>query len=428
MKFLNVFVLIFSSYFLFSQNFKSIPVDDKVYKNNIKTVRIHPETWEIGYPVLKLESGNHLLFSFDQIESQPADYYYTIIHCTRHWAFSDISYFDYAEGFVENEITSWEDSRNTMVQYTHYKLTIPNNDVKLKISGNYLLIVYLKDGSELVPVVTRRFMVYEPILEIQAKVNVAPQSAYRSNFQKVDFTIDKRAYNIDDPYRELKVVIMQNYQWNNIITDIQPTFLNNQYLIYEYEDKITFNAGNEYRYFNFNNLELASENIEFIEFRNPYYYIELKKDKNKMFDPYSSVEDINGSYIIKTNRFGQKFLPEIEAEYAIVNFKLEMPNPLSASDVYLYGALTGWEISDSYKMKYNLENRCYETMLLLKQGYYNYRYLTLKNNEKNGFDHAFLEGSHKQTENDYLIFVYHKSVSDNYDKLIGFTIVNSVRK
>jgi hypothetical protein len=336
---------------------------------------------------------------------------------------------DYKDVFHELEITNWEDSYSTMIQYTHYKLYLPNEDINLKISGNYLLVVYTLNENVKNIVCTQRFTVYEPLIDIIGDVSIANVSDYKSYFQKVDFKINKKNYRIDDPFREVKVVVMQNFQWDNAVTDIQPTFIDNNFLTYQYDDKIIFNTANEYRYFNFNNLDVLSENVENIEFKKPYYYIDLIKDKNRMFEPYSSVEDINGKYIIKTNRFGNRAKPEVEAEYAIVKFRLEMPNPLSAWTVYLYGDFTGNQLSDDYKMKYNPQSRCYEVLMLLKQGYYNYRYVAVKSKDgKNISDHSFLEGSHKQTENDYYIFVYHKSVSDNYDKLIGYKVLNSVRK
>ncbi len=432
-KIMKNFIIILSillSFECFSQitnyNFST---ENRIYNENIKTVRIHPENWEIGQPVLNLYSDNRLLFSFDQIESQPEVYYYDIIHCDRNWNISNISPVDYKDVFHELEITNWEDSYSTMVQYTHYKLYLPNEDINLKISGNYVLVVYTLNENVKNIVCTQRFMVYEPLVDIIGDVSIANVSDYKSYFQKVDFKINKKNYRIDDPFREVKVVVMQNFQWDNAVTDIQPTFIDNNFLTYQYDDKIIFNAANEYRYFNFNNLEVFSENIENIEFKKPYYYIDLVKDKNRMFDPYSSAEDINGKYIIKTNRFGNRSKPEVEAEYAIVKFRLEMPNPLSAWTVYLYGNFAGNQLTENYKMKYNPESRCYETLMFLKQGYYNYRYVAVKwKDGKNISDHSFLEGSHKQTENDYYIFVYHKAVSDNYDKLIGYKVLNSVKK
>ncbi|MCF0206734.1 MAG: DUF5103 domain-containing protein, partial [Bacteroidales bacterium] len=270
-----------------------------------------------------------------------------------------------------------------------------------------------------------RFMVYENLVELEGRVNSNILGEFRKEFQKVDFTVKTKSYKIYNPLDELKVTIMQNYQWDNAFYEVRPTFVENDLLTYNWEDKYIFNAGNEFRYFNFNNLEVSSEFVENIEFRKPYYYIDLLPQKAKFFEPYSSVEDINGGYIIRTNRRNENNFPEVQSEYAIVRFRLQNPQQLGNANVYLYGALTNYEIQPQYRLDYNLENHCYETMMFLKQGYYNYQYIVVPETDNVSVERMFFEGSHKQTENDYLVFVYHRNPSDSYDRLINYTKFNS---
>ena len=61
------------------------------------------------------------------------------------------------------------------------------------------------------------------------------------------------------------------------------------------------------------------------------------------------------------------------------------------------------------------------------EGYYNYCFATL-DNEKTEADIQFMEGSHYETENDYIIYVYHKTFTDKYEHLVGYQTVNSTRK
>ncbi|MCK9255749.1 MAG: DUF5103 domain-containing protein [Bacteroidales bacterium] len=420
-KVLFLVVLNFLSLSLFSINFENLKCEDAVFEKNIKSVRMHPLEWEQGYPVLEFGSDNALSFNFDQIESSPEIYYYTILHCTYDWKVSDLLFFEYADGFDENEIYDYEDSHNTFVNYTHYNLEIPNRDIELTKSGNYLLIVYLKSGGENKIVITKRFMLFENILQINAGKNMALLNDYRIKYQKIDFTILRKALNISEPQIELRPVVMQNYQWNTAKYDFPFSFIDNDKIVYEWEDKIAFDATNEYRYFNFNNLELNSERVEHIEFKKPYYYIDLVKDKTEMFSPYSSVNDINGSYVIRTKRFRNSDFPEVQSEYAIVKFSLEHKSPISNSDVYIYGELTNYSLDENSKMLYNLETKTYEKLLFLKQGYYNYRYVLVDKDGK--ISHSFFEGSHQQTENAYLLFLYYKSISDNYYRLVNFMVI-----
>ena len=114
----------------------------------------------------------------------------------------------------------------------------------------------------------------------------------------------------------------------------------------------------------------------------------------------------------------------MEAEYVYVHFTLPTKEAVEDGSIYILGALTDWKYSNEYKMRYNKILSQYETTLYLKQGYYNYEYVYLKDNEKTG-DESFAEGSHFETENDYAIYVYYKPLSSNYDQLIGMKRFNS---
>ena len=419
-----IIIIACSNAYSFEFDRDTVACIDRVYEKELKTVRLHLQDWEVSYPVMELDGEVGLEFSFDQIESQPRDYFYTIMHCTYDWKPSKLMFFDYADGFEENEIRDYEESQSTYVQYTHFKLDIPNSDITPKISGNYLLIIFTKDPYEKI-VCTRRFMVYENSVEVTGRVSSNILGEYKKEFQKVDFIINHKSYPIYNPLDELKITLMQNYQWDDAYTEMQPSFIDNDQYTFNHESQYLFNAGNEYRYFNFNNLELNSEYVEKIEYHKPYYYIDLVAAKTKYFEPYASAEDINGGYVIKTNRRNNNQFPEIQSEYAIVRFRLQSQSMLGNASIYLYGGLTNFEFSPQYKMKYNPEEHCYELLMFLKQGYYNYRYIVETEGEGAKMDKFFYEGSHKQTENDYLLFVYHRNPSESYDKLINYTKFNS---
>lgn len=75
-------------------------------------------------------------------------------------------------------------------------------------------------------------------------------------------------------------------------------------------------------------------------------------------------------------------------------------------------------------MTYNGETQAYELNLLLKQGFYNYLYAFVPYKSRVGNLYK-LEGAFVETENDYNIFVYYKTPSDYYERLIGYSVANS---
>jgi len=78
-------------------------------------------------------------------------------------------------------------------------------------------------------------------------------------------------------------------------------------------------------------------------------------------------------------------------------------------------------------MSYDPEKAEYQCSMLLKQGWYNFEYIFLKNSDKTAWPSLF-EGNHYETENDYLILVYFRNQRDRYDKLAGSLILNTTKK
>ena len=54
---------------------------------------------------------------------------------------------EYLDGNDNNLIENIESSYGTLQRYTNYKLSLPNNDVSFKISGNYLLEILDSDDN-----------------------------------------------------------------------------------------------------------------------------------------------------------------------------------------------------------------------------------------------------------------------------------------
>ncbi len=78
-------------------------------------------------------------------------------------------------------------------------------------------------------------------------------------------------------------------------------------------------------------------------------------------------------------------------------------------------------------MKYNAEQGVYETTLFLKQGYYDYMYVTIDHDDpKRAASFAETEGNLWESENEYMILVYYRPLAGRADELIGFTRLNSL--
>ena len=78
---------------------------------------------------------------------------------------------------------------------------------------------------------------------------------------------------------------------------------------------------------------------------------------------------------------------------------------------------TEYGIRQLFRMEYNHETGCFEKSLLLKQGYYNYRYITA--GKDGNCSQLETEGSHYETNNDYYFFAWWKEPGKRYERLIG---------
>lgn len=394
-----------------------------VFKHGIKTVLLHKKGWDLSYPILNLNSNKKLVLIFDELGSQTGNYQYTFEHCDAGWNPSDLSPSDYLDGFPENHIEDYSFSFNTTIDYVNHQLEFPNENIQFRISGNYIIKVYEDYDPEKI-VLTKRFTVSENLVNITARAKRPSITAVYNEGHEVTFSIDLNSYHVRDPYQQIKAVVCQNNKWDYARTDLRPSIFNGNMLIFSDPTTNVFPAGNEYRYFDIKSIRYKSEYIEHIDFIDDHYNIGLYPEKSRALKNYFYNQDLNGKYYIDVQE-GQN--RHTDADYLQVFFTLQMDYPPAKGRVFIYGELTNWECNNLNRMIYNTDSKAYELSLLLKQGFYNYEYVCLPKG-KTIPDNTLIEGSHYETENDYVIYVYHNDPMLRYDKLIGVEIVNTLHE
>ena len=387
----------------------------------IKTIQLYREGWPLSYPVIRLHEEVPLILEFDDLSSENPDFYYKVIHCNADWTASDLTEQEYLEGYPENEIPGGNPSFNTYTSYLHYALSIPNNDIQLTVSGNFLLVVYRDRDPEDV-VFTRRFMVTESLVNVEARAGFPVLQKYQGCCQEVDFTVHHSGLNIDDPFSETIAMIFQNGLWDLGVGPLQPYMVNPGELVYDYQEENIFPGGNEFRFFDTKNTRIPTYYVQRIDFIDPYFHFELKPDEPNPPHLYFSREDINGRYYIESEGSNNS---GVDADYVFVHFRLDMPQQLDGS-VYIAGALTNWQFNDLNRMEYREDEGAYVKSLVLKQGVYNYRYLFLPAFSEQ-FDMGEIEGNFYETENEYLVLFYYRPLGTRYDRLMGHQVVHSAQ-
>ncbi len=421
MKHIPFSLLLLSSARLFAQD-EGLRNYNHVYLPNIKTVQFHMNGFPTVYPILDLNSPSALILAFDDLDADVKNYSYTIVHCDMNWEPSNLSDMEYIDGFVEERITDVQFSFKTLIPFTHYRISLPNNNFKWTKSGNYLLKVY-EDEDEKKLAITRRFMVVEPTVLITPQF-VRPNvvSKLRTH-QEIDFVVDHQKLDIRNPLQEIRAVILQNGRWDNAVTNLPPLFIRPNQLLFDYQDKVIFPAGREFRFLDMRSLRGRTANIGAIERDDQGYYVTLLKDEKRFNQVYLSRQDINGNFVIET--FDQQD-PDLASDYANVLFTLYSPLPLIDTDLYLFGALTDWQLKPEYKMVYNSSVNGYVSKVLLKQGYYEYAYAAVDVQGKDKLPNlSEVEGDWYESENLYTILIYYHPFGERYDRIIGVLTISS---
>ena len=426
MRYILLFACIFITFSAKGQQTypDSILFSNHTYNDKIKTVQIYKDGWNLSYPIIKLNSPDKLVLNFDLIGDQPETYYYTFIHCDKDWKRSDIFPNDYLNGNAENPIEDYGNSFNTTVNYIHYKLLVPNDRVSIKLSGNYILEVYPPDKPD-EPVITQRFIVTEDAAKISITAHRPQMTKENNTHQQVDFVINYTGLDLNDPYRNVYAFILQNGRWDNAKRNLKPDFNGDNEIKYNsLSDKNIFMGGNEFRYFDIKSIRYQTEYVKRIDYLPPNYNVYLQPGENREFKPYFYSQDFNGNYYIA---FQEGHKPDTESDYVYVYFTLPSDQVIPGGRMYISGNLNNWAFNKNNLMTYNPVNKAYEANMLLKQGWYNYEYVFLKEGETNGTASQF-EGSHYETENDYIVLVYYRNPRDRYDRVIGTMKANTLNK
>lgn len=385
-----------------------------IFVDNIKSLQVKPNGEWGEQPVMPLGGANYMEISFDDLQHNFVRYTYTITHCNADWKQSDLIRSEYMDGFDDNRIDEYDQSMNTEMEYNHYTFTLPNEDVKLLVSGNYIVNIF-EDGED-EPVARACFSVIEPHVGIAMELSGNTDIDTYASHQQLSFVINYSGFQTRNAIDELIPVVRQNNRWDNALYNLKPTFMRVNEMVYEHNRNLIFEAGNEFRRFEILDRHVPTMRIDRMRYDGDYYHATVMTDEQRT--AYLFDRDQNGRYWVRN---GNNVDNDTESDYYYTHFRLEMPQ-IPGGDLYISGDMTNYSMTEDFKMEYNLLEHAYELVLPLKQGSYNYQYLFLR--DGNSVAEATpSEGSFHQTENEYSVYVYYRPFGTRYDKLVGFKTI-----
>ncbi len=417
MKYL-VCLLVFFSYLS-----AKAQVPDHIYVSNIKTVKFHMQGNPFAYPSWKLNSGDRMELHFDDMDGNVKNYSYTYQLCNADWTPAILSQFDFITGFSQMRLNNYRISSLALTKYTHYQALLPDRSCMPSRSGNFLLKIFV-DGDPSKVVFTRRLLVIDQKVEVGAQIQQPFNGQFFKTHQKIQFTVNTSKLNLMNAMQQVSVCILQNNRWDNYLHNIRPTFVRQGSLEYNTENDCIFPGGREWRWLDLRSFRLQSDRVEKANYGKTTTEILVKTDADRSQQRFVFYRDNNGMFI---NDVSESINPLWQADYATVYFSYAPPGGVAFRNkaVYLFGELTSYGDADAAKMKFNEQKGVYETTVFMKQGYYDYAYITKEENNTNpSFD--LTEGNYWDTENNYTILVYYRPLGGRVDELIGFTRVNSL--
>ncbi len=383
--------------------------------SDIKTITFGSQKDISILPIINLNERIYL--EFDVLNNLEEDFYYVIEHFDYNWTPSRLMKSEYLDGMDNLRIFNYENSFNTYQIYSHYRLQIPNPQTRLKVSGNYLIKIF-DENDDLV--FSRKFMIMEQQVGVGVQIKRSRNVALINEAQTVDFSIKSNNLNLNNPTETVKTVIVQNNNLKTAIYDLKPQYTLGNELVYRYNDNSLFWGGNEYLFFENKDVRMANLGIQYIDLQDLYHsylYTDIDRSSRK----YTYNPDINGGFKITVL---DRQDPSIEADYTYVHFSLLAEEFLNQS-VYVYGGFNNFSISDDNKMIFNVEKGIYELSMLLKQGFYNYKYVVV--DDDNTLFEGAVSGNFDETENNYKVIVYYRDLGARYDKIIGLGEANSIQ-
>ncbi len=411
--------ILYIAFLLMVSSLWAEPFFTHVKVNNIRTLQVRVADNPLAIPVIELGSDQLVRISFDEMSYEPKNYTYVVVHCNADWTRSSLSEVDYLEGFSSGIIDDYAFSTNTTTLYVHYQFDVPNEDLRLKVSGNYAVVI-AQDNDFSKPVAVACFAVVQSRVSVKGTVRGNTDVELSGRYQQVDFEVETSGYEVRDPFSELKVTVQQNRRLDNMVTNLTPTYTSSHVQSYKNNKRLIFEGGNQYRSIDFSSEYTYGGGIDRITFDRTFYHVWLYPSEHRAGRGVEQGYDVNGQFLVNRQRANNV---DVEADYMWVHFAVPTPEPYLNGALHLVGQLFNNQIDEQSRMVYDFAEKAYVKSLFLKQGGYNFQHLFVENRSTRGTLQP-IEGSYWQTENEYAIYVYHRPWGEHYDRLVAVKILS----
>ncbi|MCQ2343797.1 MAG: DUF5103 domain-containing protein [Paludibacteraceae bacterium] len=382
--------------------------------SGISTLRVLIDGEDNVSPVFLAGSESTVTITFDDLSYIPQNYYYMVLHCDASWMPSNLTQMEYLDGLDDIMIDEYATSTNTAYNYIHYWFTLPSDFLKLKLSGNYAVLIARDNDFESGLVGVACFSIVEPLTVINATYSPTTVRGINSEWQQLELTADVSRVGSSNPMTEFTMVIRQNYRVDNEVTITQPTFVTGKMMKYTNAMPLVFEAGNQYRSVDFSSRYTYGSGIDRFIFVDSVYKVLLEPD-DFLRKRRTDARDAHGAYVVHIQG---DYDDDTEADYMWLRFEVSAQNPFLDGRVYVMTGANYNLFDERSMMRYDFERKCYWLEMFLKQGGINYQYIFVPKHGEPSM--KMTEGNYWQTNNSYQIYLYYRPFGERYDRLVGY--------
>ena len=397
-----------------------IVYENEIYVDYIETVQFGLRANELSLPIIGLDNmSSRLLLEFDDREGGFKNYTYHLLHCDKDWNPSPLEEIEYIDGFNGEEVDDFAYSTNGYSEYTHYEVTLPNDDIKWVISGNYILII--RDADLDIPVLTRRFIVVETQASVQGTmVKPLDLMTIRTN-QDMEIALELGDFRVFRPEDEIFVTVMQNGNTNAAYSNLRSNYTKGTALYFDnFNQRVTFPALKEFRFCDIRTLKSRTWTVHSIDQTDNKTTVLMDLGEPRADRHFRTEPDANGAFVIENK--DQDGGGKVNGEYVDVVFTLKVERPF-LEPVYIVGELSDWRAREKFRMDWDAQSELYTKTVSLKQGYYDYMFAVQQPDGLLAME--VIEGSWYEAENNYQIIVYYRAIGGEYDRVIATSVVKS---
>lgn len=382
-----------------------VEMDLAAAENSVRTVQLYQAGSEHNLPVIRLQTNQTLALEFDIMAEQGRPLSVYFYHADRVWR-RDLTASQFLESYQHDNLLDYEMSTGTQVPYVHYSYRFPNENIRFRISGNYIVRV-TEQGSEEDVLFERAFFITEQATALDFVTDRVLVGSY--GYPSIQpFAEFRPAPGTEGDVFDYNVCFARNGRFDLARCSDRPSLMNAPMMQFYLEPETSFEPEAAPYFLDLSNLRSSSQIVS-SDFATSPFRVELEPDY-AAFGGSALAEPLNGqSRVSSVAAVGDA---DVRGEYVLTRFVFVPPDESRLSgEVLVTGSFNGWRYDAENSLSWVPEQSRYEGDVLLKQGQYEYRYVSR--------DRRALQRSLPQSSEQLMAFVYYDDPSLQTDRLMA---------